>query len=551
MKRAAILFWVFFWLTACATPEGTPVPASVINPTDPFPLPTERGDYFATSGVCASCHKNMVDQAGHDISIDTFWRATMMANSARDPYWQASVRGEVISNPDYNAIIQDKCTTCHIPMARTTKVINGGTGVALDDGFLNLTNNLHELGIDGISCTLCHQIEPTNLGTEESYDGNFVIDETKPAGQRVSYGPYVVAEKDSVVMRSTSGYIPLQGKHIQSSELCGACHTLYTPTVDNDGEVAGLFPEQMPYIEWLASDYAQTKSCQNCHMPEVPGKVVLSVTGSPPRKNFSVHSFAGGNTYALNILKTYANEIGVTASGEQFNAALQRATTQLQEQAAQVGIEQIEMDGANLNIRVNVVSQTGHKFPSGFPSRRVWLHLKVEDSNGNLVFESGNWSADGAIVGNDNDLDASTYEAHYDLITDPDQVQIYEAVMGDVDGDVTTTLLRGSVYLKDNRLLPAGFDKTDVSQDIAVYGMAAQDSNFEGSGDQIIYRIDVGESTGPFTVTVELLYQSVGYRWAQNLKRFDAPEPVKFLEYYGNVSNAPTLVAKASEVTGR
>jgi hypothetical protein len=262
-----------------------------------------------------------------------------------------------------------------------------------------------------------------------------------------------------------------------------------------------------------------------------------------------VHSFAGGNTYAINILKTYAEEIGVTASGDQFDAALQRAKTQLQEQAAQVSIEQIEMDGTSLNVSVKVQSQVGHKFPSGFPSRRVWLHLKVEDSNGNLVFESGNWSADGAIVGNDNDLDASTYEAHYDIITNPDQVQIYEAIMGDVDGAVTTTLLRGSVYLKDNRLLPVGFDKTTVSGDIAVNGAAAQDSNFEGSGDEILYRIEVGDSAGPFTVTVELLYQSIGYRWAQNLKRYDAPEPVKFLEYYGNVPNAPVLVVQATAET--
>jgi hypothetical protein len=543
VKRAAILvFGVVFLLTACAAPEGTPAPASSTKPTDPYPLPTERGDFFATSGVCAACHKNMVDQEGVDVSTDTFWRATMMANSARDPYWQASVRGEVISHPDYNAIIQDKCTTCHIPMARITQVIAGGTGVALDDGFLNTTNKLHDLGIDGISCTLCHQIEPTNLGAEESYDGHFVIDETKPVGQRVSYGPYVVAETDSVVMKSTSGYIPIQGKHIQSSELCGACHTLYTPTVDNDGEVAGLFPEQMPYIEWLASDYADTKSCQNCHMPEVPGEVVLSVTGSPARPNFSMHSFAGGNTYAINILKTYAEGIGVTASGEQFDAALQRAMTQLQEQTAQVGIEDTEMDGTNLNVRVRVDSQVGHKFPSGFPSRRVWLHLKVEDSNGNLVFESGGWTSDGAISGNDNDLDPSAYEPHYEVIDNPEQVQIYEAIMGDVDGAVTTTLLRGSVYLKDNRLLPAGFDKTAVSEDIAVCGVAAQDSNFEGSGDEIIYRIDVGEATGPFTVTVEVLYQSIGYRWAQNLKRFDAPEPERFLTYYGEVSNAPVVV---------
>jgi hypothetical protein len=544
VKRTLILaFWLVLFLTSCAAPEETPLPPAAAKPVDPFPLPTERGDYFVTSGVCATCHKNMVDEAGNDISIDTFWRATMMANSSRDPYWQASVRGEVISNPDYDKIIQDKCTTCHIPMARTTRVIAGGTGVALDDGFLNMTNELHDLGIDGISCTLCHQIEPTNLGTEESYDGHYVIDESKPKGERVSYGPYATSETDTVVMKSASGFIPIEGDHIQNSELCGSCHTLYTPTVDNDGEVAGIFPEQMPYIEWLASDYADSESCQDCHMPEAAGDVVLSVTGSPARENFSAHSFAGGNIYAISLLQNYAAEIGVTASENQFDAALQRAKTQLEEQTASIKVEQIELDGTHLIVRVQVESQVGGPFPSGFPSRRVWLHFKVEDSGGNVVFESGGWSTDGSINGNDNDLDDLAFEPHYEVIDTPDQVQIYEAIMGDVDGAVTTTLLRGAVYLKDNRLLPDGFDKDSVSEDIAVNGAALQDPDFEAAGDEIVCNIDVGESAGPFTMTVELLYQSIGYRWAQNLKRFDAPEPEKFLAYYANVSNAPTVVA--------
>ena len=35
-----------------------------------------------------------------------------------------------------------------------------------------------------------------------------------------------------------------------------------------------------------------------------------------------------------------------------------------------------------------------------------------------------------------------TYEPHHDVITQGDQVQIYEMVMGDVNGDVTTVLER-------------------------------------------------------------------------------------------------------------
>lgn len=54
----------------------------------------------------------------------------------------------------------------------------------------------------------------------------------------------------------------------------------------------------------------------------------------------------------------------------------------------------------------------------------------------------------------------------------PDQVRIYEPIMGHSDSAVTYTLLRAAKYLKDNRLLPPGFVKQDAPVDIAVYGAA-------------------------------------------------------------------------------
>jgi cytochrome c551/c552 len=467
----------------------------------------------------------------------------MMANASRDPYWQASVRGEVISNPGYDLIIQDKCTTCHTPMARTTRVFQGDQGVLLDEGFLDPGNDLNTIALDGVSCTLCHQIEADGLGEPESFDGHYLVDDTKPEGERLSYGPYEVDETQSVVMKSASGYLPQQGEHIQSSELCASCHTLYTPTVDNNGDIAGLFPEQVPYLEWQASVHADQSTCGDCHMPAAEGAVVLSVTGGPERSPFSIHSFAGGNTYALKLLKNFGEDLNVTASERQIEAALDRALDQLQNQTAEIQIDDLEINGDTLEASVKVTSHVGHKLPTGFPSRRVWIHLRVTDDAGKVHFESGLWDQNGAIFGNANDLDAAAYEPHFERITDPEDVQIYEAIMGDIDGAVTTTLLRGAVYLKDNRLLPDGFNKDEVSEDIAVYGNAASDPDFQGGHDQLVYLIPLDDTASPFTITVELLYQSIGDRWAQNLDRFDAPEPQRFIDFYSQVENTPILVA--------
>jgi len=550
-KILFLLFSVGFVFTACTPREAVSTSSPVPPPVDQYPLPTFRGDYFVASGVCATCHKDMIDGEGNDVSLDAYWRGTMMANASRDPYWQASVRAEVLSNPNYSDVIQDKCTTCHTPMARTTRFFAGYAGVLLDDGFLNPENDLHILAIDGISCTLCHQIGPELLGEEESYDGGFVIESTLALGERVNYGPYDVSEENATLMKSVSGYLPKKGTHIQKSEICGSCHTLYTPTIDNNGEIAGLFPEQMPYIEWLASDYAGEQSCQYCHMPEVPGEVVLSVTGSPGRSNFSKHSFAGGNVYALNLLRAFGDELGVTASDDQFTAPMERAQQQLQSQTAQILIEEVESAGSTLSIDIVVESQVGHKFPSGFPSRRAWIHLMVADSDGKVIFESGKWGEDGMIMGNENDLSESAFEPHYQVIDNPDQVQIYEAIMGDVDDKVTTILLRGASYLKDNRLLPTGFNKDLASDDIAVNGAASSDSDFLGGRDGLRYLVDTGEASGPYTITAELLYQSIGYRWAKNLSRFDAPEPLRFTGYYERLPNLPVLVSSTTnEVDG-
>jgi len=528
------------------TPEATTPPVAYSG----LPLPTERGELFSASGACVICHTNMTDESGADVSIDTAWRSTMMANAARDPYWQASVRAEVLDHPDYQAVIEDKCAACHMPMARLTAVTFGGEGKVLEDGFLDPENEQHTLAMDGVSCTLCHQISEADLGQPGSFSGGFVIDTDLPAGERLNFGPYPVGRNLVQVMQSASGFIPVQGLHILKAELCATCHTLYTPYVDATGQIAGEFPEQTPYLEWTHSDFHQTQVCQDCHMPAAQGAVRISTTGGPPRSPFAQHIFVGGNAYMLEILRAFGEERQVTASSEQFEAKKERTVDQIQNHTATLAVEEVELSGSQLMTTVAIQSLVGHKFPTGFPARRTWLHFTLQDADGEVVFESGAVNPDGSIVGNDNDANPLKYEPHYQVIASPDQVQIYESIMRDSEGDVTTALLRGAGYLKDNRLLPSGFDKEAASEDIAVYGQAMEDADFVGGGDRVPYTVELGSAEGPFTVTVELLYQAVGYRWAENLRRHEAPEPARFLGYYEAISNLPVVVAKATAEVG-
>lgn len=558
MKRVFLSLVFVYILTACGSSIQAPKSElPFLTDLDAAPtfeggnLPADRGDYFAGSGSCVTCHKDMRDADGNDVSMGEFWRGTMMGNAARDPYWQAALRAETLETPGLAAEIEDTCTNCHMPMARTTSSFAGSMGQALDDGYFKTDHALHTLGIEGVSCTLCHQIEDQHLGEEESFDGGYVIDSDPPSGERINYGPYESAEVDITIMQSGSGYLPKQGLHIQSSEVCATCHTLYTPTVDANGEVVGVFPEQMPYEEWLASDYANDKSCQDCHMPEAEGEISLSVTGSTPRAPFSKHSFVGGNTYALLLLRKFGPEIGLTANSDHLDAALARAVTQLENESGQIEITEIQLADKVLDVTVDVKNQVGHKFPSGYPSRRVWIHLLVQDHTGTTVFESGGWTDSGMIQGNANDEDPLAFEPHYQIITAPDEVQIFEAIFVNTDGEITTTLLRGNAYIKDNRLLPAGFDKDNVSDDIAVMGQAKGDADFLAKGDTLQYRISLEEVAGPYTVTAELVYQSIGYRWAEKMNDYEAPETQQFAAFSEQVSNLPVLVSSASQKIGR
>ena len=73
---------------------------------------------FAHSENCVACHNNLTGPGGEDASIGASWRSTMMANSARDPYWQAGVRRETMDHPARSIDIQNECSACHMPMAQ-------------------------------------------------------------------------------------------------------------------------------------------------------------------------------------------------------------------------------------------------------------------------------------------------------------------------------------------------------------------------------------------------------------------------------------------------
>jgi hypothetical protein len=501
---------------------------------------------FVASDQCIACHSNMVDANGGTLSIGHNWRASLMAQSAKDPYWQAAVRREIADRPHLQAEIEDTCSVCHMPMFRTTAVADGRRGEIiryLEGGFSDAEKKLAE---DGVSCTVCHQISDQNFGDHASFDGGYVIEPSLPGPGQV-FGPYEVTAGLQRVMHSAASITPGEGNHIQRSELCATCHTLFTPAVDGSGEVIGEFAEQVPYLEWQHSEYEGTKSCQSCHMPVVDGPVPITSVLGEPREDVSRHVFRGGNVFMLNLLNKYRGELNVTTPSNELQESAELTLAHLQSSTAALEITSVSISEREAIVNVRVENQAGHKLPTAYPSRRAWLHITMKDQSGNVVFESGALQPNGSIAGNDNDSEANAFEPHYGEITSADQVQIYEPIVQDYRGEITTSLLSGATYVKDNRLLPRGFDKSTAGEAIRVAGAAEGDDDFVAGRDKIRYRISLPENVETIDVTARLLFQTIGYRWANNLRTYDSFEAKRFVGYYAdNASVSAVELAKAS-----
>jgi len=506
---------------------------------------TFEGDHFSGSGACGVCHNDQIDDNGKDVSIGTAWETSTMANSARDPYWRAKAAATLKNYPHLSHEVDDTCTRCHAPMANEA-ARKEGVEFSLfgDGGFMNPENQFFDHAMDGVSCSLCHQIQDTgSLGTVASMSGNFTIQTFPPEQKenRPAYGQYT--DPVGAYMTANSDFTPLHGAHMSESSVCGTCHDLKTPTVDSNGEIIPAvledrFPEQQTFTEWQNSDYrtggAKDANCQSCHMPKNNSPVPLANSGTDIRRsNFSEHTFLGANTVMLDMFKNFREELGIQVTG--FDEAIER-NREFLKTSADLTITDTRIEGTDLVTTLQIKNNTGHKLPSGYPSRRVFVNFAVTDASGSIIFESGKMNSDGSIEGADGDDNYRQYEPHYNTITSADQVLIFESIMGDTRGQVTHSLIEAARHLKDNRLTPAGFDKNVVSGDVAVTGEAFLDNNFNAGLDIFEYRIPVSQS-GTYQIIANLIYQPLAYGHLEYLfKDTDVPEVDEFKTIYDSTT---------------
>lgn len=506
-------------------------------------IPIDSNTIFPTSNSCKGCHGYdpngyaMVDASGNDVNIYDDWRSTMMANSTRDPFWRAKVSHEILVFPSHSSAIQDKCTSCHAPNGHYTALYRGQSPYLIEDMLQDT------IGMDGVTCSTCHKISTERFAQTFSGEINFDTN-------RVVYGPYYLPFEPP--MEEFVGFKPLLGDHITEAGICAPCHTLITHPFDyNEQPLGTSFIEQATYHEWQNSTYGvQNITCQDCHLPRINEPVVISANYLflEGRFPYGVHEMAGANTMMLKLMKNNKEALGIDALDEHFDATIAATMKMLQEKSLEATITAGEQMGDSITFSLRLRNKAGHKFPSGYPSRRAFVHFGVINEQGDTIFQSGKMDANYEIIGLDDH-----FEPHYQTINKPDQVQIYEIVAGDVNGQFTTVLERAYTTLKDNRLVPQGFLTSHAVYDTTlIVGNALQDPDFnhdngvQGSGADVVhYKIGVDGYQGNLSAFATVYYQSLPPVWMEEIFASSTPEIETFRTMFNAADRSPVAVKSA------
>jgi hypothetical protein len=507
--------------------------------------PIGPGEYFLPSSRCAGCHgKDSLGEANVnedlvDVNLYDRWSASMMGLSAKDPLWRAKVSQEKLVNPAHGMALEDKCTSCHAPMGHYNAHYNGASHYLISD-FDN-----DSLGIDGVSCAGCHTIGPNGLGT--TFSGEVLYDTT-----RHIYGPFVNPMVGP--MQLYTGYTPTYSTHISDSKVCASCHTLITHTADLNGNLTGgEFVEQATYHEYKNSVYSQNNTtCQNCHMARISDPIMIAngYLSLTPRTPFNQHSFAGANEFMLKLMKANKTSLGIDIPDFKFDTTLIATNIMLKEKSVNLTLHFDSVSNDSAYFRVKLLNKAGHKFPSGYPSRRAILQFVVKDNNNDTVFKSGILHSDFSVAGEN-----PAFEPHHQIINQSGVSQIYEMVMGDVNSQYTSVLERAAILLKDNRIAPNGFTTQHASYDTVKISLdALSDPDFnkvsgvEGSGtDEVHFHVPVAGITSTINATARIIYQTLPPKFVSEMFSLNSA-PIDTFRNMFNAADKTPIIANADSL---
>jgi hypothetical protein len=281
------------------------------------------------------------------------------------------------------------------------------------------------------------------------------------------------------------------------------------------------------------------------------------------RNPYPRHTLLGINLFALEMFDQFRTDLGLYAADLWLPAdpsqkassqklAVFEATTEAQTNTAVVTIGTPSKSGGNLQADVTVTSMVGHNFPSGVSFRRAFLDFQVLDASNNVLWESGGTDANGVIVDTSGKQlvteffspTQQTIQPHFwapgggsagNPITSDQQVEIYESIYRDPQGQITTSFLSLDNKIKNNKILPLGWTFSGPHGDItAPTGVGDDPSYNNGCGCSIVrYQIPLTPALANATkVQATLYYQSIPpYYLRQRAEDATGPDTQRLINY--------------------
>jgi hypothetical protein len=387
---------------------------------------------YPSANTCKVCHPVQYDQ----------WSVSQHAYAQLSPVFTAMQR---TINAVTSATNGDFCIRCHTPVG-----MNMGEST-------NISNlDRHPTSREGITCVACHRLNVEYgkvSGRIALVEGDILKPVFGPKGNaelaRVLDNPkeyQVVTEQDATgrKIHTKVGHFP----QLSTSGFCGICH---------DVNLFNGFRLEEAFSEYKNSPAAgRGESCQDCHMGKVQGVVSgyvhgpAAVVGGVPTKSRKLtdHFFAGPD-YSLvhpGIFPHNADAVALADLREwlQFdykagwgtdefednlpdNASFPEAWGSVDDRydareilkrqfrlldlaekkrlevlknGYKLGkIETLSANADGIEFRVQVSNGTdGHNVPTGFDAERlVWLEVTVTNSDGKVVYRSGDLDPNGDL----------------------------------------------------------------------------------------------------------------------------------------------------------
>jgi hypothetical protein len=495
------------------------------------------------------------------------WGASMMGLAGRDPVFQAQRESETLTYPSVANVIDNACYTCHGVMGKRQLETDRPGSLFTHQNFLASSGpdaKYGGLARDGISCLACHRMTPDGLGTQASFTGNFKV--TDPG---TVFGPF--KDVATYPMQNSVGMTPKHGDAISDPAMCGSCHVVETEILNKNltynRTTFGQQPkshEQTTYLEWLNSRFqtkappgpsATPQTCQQCHMPRtmngqpittkianIEDNTYVDASGQPfpntapaaditmkPRSEFGRHTFVGANVFVLEMFKQYGAQLGLTQGDRNYdttnfaykprlNLSTEETVKQVQSQTASIAVTAQRRTANGLDVDVEVINKTGHKFPSGVGFRRAFIEFTAMDANGKVIWSSGRSTDKGVLIDDAGqplatEFSKTTWQPHWRVVMGSKYVQIYESRTKDLQGLLTTSFLALAKQVKDNRLMPGGWNATGPyaswTTPVAVPA-ATNPGYYNGAGSNLVtYRMPAAIAANVKSVRAVLNYQSI------------------------------------------